>query len=33
MGSNPAHDHGVGDDYPVYYVSWYDAAEYCNDFK
>ncbi|MDP8209915.1 MAG: SUMF1/EgtB/PvdO family nonheme iron enzyme [Candidatus Stygibacter australis] len=30
MGSNPAHDHGVGDDYPVYYVSWYDAAEYCN---
>ena len=30
MGSNPAHDFGVGDDYPVYYVSWFDAVEYCN---
>jgi len=26
MGSNPAHDYGVGDDYPVYYVSWDDIA-------
>ena len=26
MGSNPAHDHGVGDDHPVYYVSWADIA-------
>jgi len=24
MGSNPAQDYGVGDDYPVYYVSWND---------
>ncbi|MDP8321715.1 MAG: SUMF1/EgtB/PvdO family nonheme iron enzyme, partial [Candidatus Stygibacter australis] len=30
MGSNPAHDYGVGDDYPVYYVTWYDVVEYCN---
>jgi len=26
MGVNPAHDHGVGDSYPVYYVSWEDIA-------
>ena len=26
MGSNPAHDHGVGDDYPVYFVSWNDVC-------
>jgi len=26
MGSNPAHDHGVGSNYPVYYVSWNDIA-------
>ena len=30
MGSNPAHNYGVGDDYPVYSVSWYNAVEYCN---
>ena len=23
-------DYGVGSDYPVYYVSWFDAIEYCN---
>jgi len=28
MGTNPAHDYGVGDDYPVYYVTWHD----CQDF-
>ncbi|MCF7913108.1 MAG: formylglycine-generating enzyme family protein [Candidatus Cloacimonetes bacterium] len=30
MGNNPAHDYGVGDDYPVYRASWNDAVEYCN---
>ena len=30
MGFNPAHDYGVGADYPVYYVSWFNAIEYCN---
>jgi formylglycine-generating enzyme required for sulfatase activity len=30
MGSNPAHDYGVGDNYPVYYVTWHNAMEYCN---
>jgi len=28
MGSNPAHDYGVGDNYPVYYVSWNDCQEF-----
>ena len=28
MGSNPAQDFGVGDDYPVYYVNWVE----CQDF-
>jgi formylglycine-generating enzyme required for sulfatase activity len=30
MGSNPAYDYGIGDTYPVYIVSWFDAIEYCN---
>ncbi len=30
MGSNPAHNYGVGDNYPVYYVSWYSILKYCN---
>ncbi|MDZ4182531.1 MAG: formylglycine-generating enzyme family protein [Candidatus Cloacimonadaceae bacterium] len=30
MGSNPASGHGVGSNYPVYYVSWFNAIEYCN---
>jgi formylglycine-generating enzyme required for sulfatase activity len=28
MGSNPSHDYGVGDDYPVYNVSWDDCQEF-----
>lgn len=27
MGSNPAHSYGVGNDYPVYYVSWLDITQ------
>ncbi len=30
MGTNPAHNYGVGNDYPVYYVSWFNAIEYSN---
>ncbi len=30
IGVNPAHNYGVGSDYPVYYVSWFDAIKYCN---
>ncbi|MFA7543968.1 MAG: SUMF1/EgtB/PvdO family nonheme iron enzyme [Candidatus Cloacimonadaceae bacterium] len=30
MGTNPARYYGVGDNYPVYYVSWFNAIEYCN---
>ncbi|MCX7015603.1 MAG: formylglycine-generating enzyme family protein [Candidatus Sumerlaeota bacterium] len=28
MGSNPAHDYGVGDNYPVYCVSWNDCRQF-----
>ncbi len=30
MGSNPASGYGVGNDYPVYNVSWYAILKYCN---
>jgi len=30
MGSNPASGYGLGDTYPVYYVSWYEIIKYCN---
>lgn len=30
MGSNPGYSFGVGENYPVYEVSWYDAIKYCN---
>ena len=29
-GTEPSSTYGVGDDYPAYYVSWYDAVVYCN---
>jgi formylglycine-generating enzyme required for sulfatase activity len=30
MGSNPASSYGVGNTYPVYHVTWFNAIEYCN---
>ena len=28
--TKPTKEYGEGDDYPAYYVSWYDAVVYCN---
>jgi formylglycine-generating enzyme len=25
-----SYDHGAGDDYPAYYISWYSTLKYCN---
>lgn len=30
MGSNPSSGYGVGDTYPVYYITWYSILKYCN---
>ena len=30
MGGNPAHNYGVGDNFPAYFVDWFNAIEYCN---
>jgi formylglycine-generating enzyme required for sulfatase activity len=33
MGSTPASDFGVGLNYPVYYVSWYDCLEFTDQLN
>ena len=30
-GTEPSDTYGVGDEYPAYYVSWYDAVVFCNE--
>ena len=30
MGVSPTYNYGIGDNYPMYYVSWYSAIKYCN---
>lgn len=30
MGTNPAHNYGIGNTYPAYYISWFNAVKYCN---
>lgn len=29
-GTAPSSSYGVGDTYPAYYISWYDAVRFCN---
>ena len=30
-GTEPSNTYGKGDEYPAYYVSWYDAVVFCNE--
>ncbi len=30
IGTNPASGNGVGDDYPIYHLNWYQLLVYCN---